>query len=80
VPIVATDVGGLPEVIEHGRSGLLVGTRSPDDIAAAVSKLTQDLDFREFIIRNARERVQTLFSEDRMLAEIQRVYGEVSGL
>lgn len=80
VPIVATGVGGLPEVIEHGRSGLLVGTRSPDDIAAAVSKLTQDLDFREFIIRNARERVQTLFSEDRMLAEIQRVYGEVSGL
>jgi glycosyltransferase involved in cell wall biosynthesis len=80
VPIVATSVGGMPEIIEDGRSGMLVRTRSPDDIAAAVRKLTEDLPFRESIIRNARERVQRLFSEERMLREIQSVYEEVSRL
>ena len=78
VPIVATAVGGLPEIIEDGRSGMLVGTRSPDEIAAAVRRVTEDQEFRKLIIRNARERVQTLFSEDRMLAEIQKVYEQVS--
>jgi glycosyltransferase involved in cell wall biosynthesis len=80
VPVVATRVGGLPEIIEDGRSGMLVKTRSPDEIVAAVRTVTEDLELRDSIIRSARERVQTLFSEERMLSSIRRVYDEVSGL
>jgi glycosyltransferase involved in cell wall biosynthesis len=80
VHVVATRVGGLPEIIEDGRSGMLVKTRSPDEIVAAVRTVTEDLELRDSIIRSARERVQTLFSEERMLSSIRRVYDEVSGL
>jgi glycosyltransferase involved in cell wall biosynthesis len=78
VPVVATRVGGLSEIIEDGRSGLLVRSRSPEDIAAAVRRLTGDEDLRASIIKNARDRVEALFSEARMLAKLQKVYDEVA--
>jgi glycosyltransferase involved in cell wall biosynthesis len=80
VPVVATSVGGLSEIIENGESGLLVGSRSADDLARAVTQLTDDPALRERIVENARQRVATLFSEERMLFEITRVYQEIAML
>jgi glycosyltransferase involved in cell wall biosynthesis len=73
VPVVATNVGALDEVIEDGESGILVD-RSLQDIAQAVSLLNQDKSFRERIVENGRRRVSALFSEERMLSEILDVY------
>lgn len=75
VPVVATKVGGLSEVIEDGKSGLLVEGRSADDIAWAVTKMTGESTLREQIVEEGQERVQTLFSEKRMLSEVSGVYG-----
>ncbi len=74
VPVVSTDVGGLGEIIEDGESGLLVDSRSPDDIARAVRLVTGDGALRERIVSNGRDRVRCLFSEDRMLSEIREIY------
>lgn len=41
-PVVATDVGGLPEIVEHGRTGLLVPPRDPAALAAALGELLAD--------------------------------------
>lgn len=73
VPVVATNVGALEEIIEDGESGLLVD-RSPRGLARAVARLNQDRGFRERIIENGRQRVNALFSEERMLSEILDVY------
>ena len=80
VPVVATSVGGLSEIIENERSGLLINSRSADDLAQAVMRLTDDLALRESIVDAARRRVQTLFSEARMLSEIDKIYQEVATL
>jgi len=73
---VAIDVGGIGEAIEDGRSGILVKSRSPDELAKAVKRLTHEESFRKSIIVEARERVQKLFTEQRMISEIRKVYEE----
>jgi glycosyltransferase involved in cell wall biosynthesis len=77
VPVVATNVGGLSEVIKDGESGILVDSRSPEVIASAVRKVLEDKPLRERIIAEGRRRVQEHFSEDRMLSEIRRVYSSL---
>jgi len=75
-PVVATAVGGIPEVVDHGETGLLVPaeTLSPSeveprhpeqfafDLAAAVNTLLDDPELRETMARQARERVEQRFS------------------
>lgn len=78
VPVVATDVGALREIIVDEESGLLVDSRSPDDIARAVRRVTEDTALRERLVKNARDRVRSMFSEERMLAEIREIYRRVA--
>jgi len=78
VPIVATNVGGLGEIIEDGRSGLLVSSRSADELARAVVRLSEDAVLRERVISGGRARVRELFSEERMLCEIFKMYQRVA--
>jgi glycosyltransferase involved in cell wall biosynthesis len=61
IPVVASNVGGIPEIVEDKVSGLLLRDRDPRHIADAVMKLTMDLDFRERIIEAAAARVEALF-------------------
>lgn len=77
VPVVATNVGGLNEVIENGESGILVEGRSPTDLAKAVRLVTEDQTLRKHIIETARNRVRSLFSEERMLEDLRKVYRTV---
>ena len=78
VPVVATDVGGIGEVIENGKSGLLVDNRSADGLARAVVRLTEDAALRERMVEKGRNRVREMFSEERMLREIFEVYRRVA--
>lgn len=47
LPVVATTVGGIPEAVQDGVTGILVPPRDPDAIAAAVLRLIEDKDLRE---------------------------------
>ncbi len=76
VPVVASRVGGLCEVVEDGETGLFV-ENSPEEIAAAVRRLLDDADLRRRLGVRARERVQERFSMERMVRETVRVYEEV---
>jgi glycosyltransferase involved in cell wall biosynthesis len=78
LPVVATPVGGIPEVIEQGVSGELV---APDDAAglvAACSRLLGEAAARESYGRAGRQRVLRDFSMQRMSADLQAVYREVA--
>lgn len=79
VPVVATNVGALDEIIENEKNGLLVDGRSPDDIARAVRRVTEDAALRERIVKNARDRVRSMFSEERMLADLREIYRQAAG-
>ena len=74
VPVIATSVGGIPDVIESGQNGLLVSAGSPEGIAAAVRMLYEDEQCRETIINNARKTIDNNYSCSRMAALYDKVY------
>jgi glycosyltransferase involved in cell wall biosynthesis len=62
VPVVASAVGGIPEIIENGVSGVLVPPEDPQALADAVIRLIRDKDLRRFLAGNGRQRVEEKFS------------------
>lgn len=74
IPVVATRVGGTPELIEDGASGLLVGRRAPDRLAEAIDKLIEEPDLRVRLGRAGQERVRSLFSIEHTAALTKRLY------
>jgi len=77
LPCVATRVGGVPEVIEHGTSGLLTFPRDIVGLTAALDQLIGDLDLRLAVGESARERVLTTFTLSKMVEAYRGLYGEV---
>ena len=61
LPIVTTPVSGIPELIEDGRSGLLVPPREPQALALALEKMLQSAGLRAALRANARAKVEEVF-------------------
>ena len=74
LPLVGTNVGGIPEIIEDGVSGLLVEARSPEQLAEAYIRLLRDEALRVRIGRGARERVEAEFSWPEIARRAVEVY------
>jgi glycosyltransferase involved in cell wall biosynthesis len=77
-PIVATNVGGIPEVVVDGETGVLVPPRDPEALAAAIGRLLGDPQLRERMGAAGLERVQTKFSAEAMVKNTLAVYKRVS--
>jgi N-acetyl-alpha-D-glucosaminyl L-malate synthase BshA len=73
-PSVATAVGGIPEVVEDGRSGLLVPSGDVEQLAAGVSKLIADPPYRAALGAAARERARQRFSADVIVPQYEAMY------
>jgi glycosyltransferase involved in cell wall biosynthesis len=74
IPVIATRVGGNPEVVEDGVSGLLVPPRDSAAIAAATARLLEDEDLALRLGRAGMRRVSELFSIDGSVRETERLY------
>jgi len=72
LPIVATKVGGVPDMIRHGESGLLTGSQ-PEEVCQAVVTLMADADLREKLGHRAKEESRR-FSAEFMAEEYLRIY------
>jgi glycosyltransferase involved in cell wall biosynthesis len=75
--IVATTAGGIPEVVDAGRTGLLVPPRDPGELASSILRLLQDDERRRRMAEAAYARVRERFTVDRMVADTLRVYRRV---
>lgn len=73
-PVIGTRAGGIPEAIEHGRTGLLVKPHHPDELAAAIVRLLKDPDLRARLGAAGRAHVETAFSVERMVEGTLAVY------
>jgi L-malate glycosyltransferase len=73
-PSVATRVGGIPEVVEDGVSGLLVPFGDPDQLARAVEKLIQDVRLRVALGRTAQLQAREKFSADVIVPQYEDLY------
>jgi glycosyltransferase involved in cell wall biosynthesis len=73
-PVVATSVGGNPEAVEDGISGLLVPPRNPALLAQAICRLLEKPELAARLGQAARRRVEEHFSIDRMVRQTERLY------
>jgi glycosyltransferase involved in cell wall biosynthesis len=79
VPVVASRVGGLPELVEDGRSGFLVPAGDVDALADRIARLLGDAELRARMGAAARRAVEERFTTDRMVGAIEAVYRAVLG-
>ncbi len=79
VPVVATRVGGNPEVIEDGVSGLLVPPRDSAALAAAIGRVLEDKDLAASFAQAGVRRVAELFSIERSIRETEHLYQQLVG-
>jgi len=77
VPVVATAVGGVPEVIETERSGLLAPAGNAAGLAQALCRLAHDAALAPRLVDSARRRAQELFSEPPMIDRYAEIYREM---
>jgi glycosyltransferase involved in cell wall biosynthesis len=78
-PVVATTVGGIPEVVVDGETGMLVEARQPRQLASAIVRLLKSPAARREMGEAGRARVQARFTVERMVAETMDVYERVAG-
>ena len=74
LPVVASDVDGVPEVIRHGATGLLAPPEDPDGLAAELGKLLGDASLRTALGEGARDAVARRFTVEGFSAAMRAVY------
>jgi glycosyltransferase involved in cell wall biosynthesis len=78
-PVVATRVGGVPDVVQEGVDGFLVEPGATDDLADRLAELARDPQLRERMGRAGRERVLPRYAVERLVDDIDRLYRSLLG-
>jgi len=73
LPIVATNVGGIPDIVEEGVNGYLVNAKNPDEISNRLLILLQGDEMREEISANNREKAR-LYTWDKIAIKVEEEY------
>lgn len=79
VPVVATAVGGVPEIVENGQTGLLVEPGQPVQIAEAMKKMVRSASLRKQLAAEAKYHVQENFSPKRQRSLLEMLYKMLLG-
>jgi glycosyltransferase involved in cell wall biosynthesis len=76
LPVIATTVGGTPEIINHMKNGVLVPPRNPEAIAEALSKLLAEEKLGQTIGEEAKKNVEDRFTWEENLRQLKETYNE----
>ncbi|RMH37848.1 MAG: glycosyltransferase family 1 protein [Nitrospirae bacterium] len=77
--VVATSVGGIPEIVRHGETGILVHQRDPDVFARAVIGILNDPERRQTMGQEGHMRIQNYFTTETMMHRLIENYQAVFG-
>ena len=77
LPVVATSVGGVPEVVDDGQTGLLVRAEDHDAIAEAITRLASDVDLRKTMGARGYERAHEHFSIEQTVQNTEALYEQL---
>lgn len=78
-PVVGSRIGGIPEMVIDGETGLLVPPKQPDQLAAALEQLLKDRGLRQRLGVAGLDRAKSFFGIERHVARIQAVYDNILG-
>ncbi|MDR4935263.1 glycosyltransferase family 4 protein [Rossellomorea marisflavi] len=73
-PVIAGAVGGLKEIIEHEKDGLLVTEKDVDGLSEAILKVLDSPTFAEQLARNARTKIEQMYSHHSAAARFEEIY------
>jgi glycosyltransferase involved in cell wall biosynthesis len=74
LPVVASRVGGVPEIVDHGVNGFLVEPKNPEDMAERLLELIFDSDLRARMGAAARQKVLDKYAADKIVGQYLEVY------
>ena len=74
VPVVASNVGGLSEIIEHDKTGMLAFKENPESVAWCVNKILSDDGYSRWLTQNAKKRVEEVYSWESVARKVSKVY------
>ena len=77
VPAITSDAGGIPEVVEHGKTGFLSPVGAVDEMAGHAIRLLQDQELYESFAKAGLERAHTVFNGMRIVEQYEEVYRRV---
>ena len=77
VPVAAAGTGGVTDLIEDGREGLLFPTRDADALAGAVARLAADPDLRKKLSSEAEKKIKDKFSMGSMIEAYSKLYERI---
>jgi glycosyltransferase involved in cell wall biosynthesis len=77
VPVVSTNIGGIPEIIQDGYNGILIKPGNPKTLASSITNLLEDLQLQKSIVQNAKETIRKKFVWSVNLNKILKTYTEV---
>ena len=76
MPVIATAVGGIPEIIKNEETGMLIRPKNPKEIANAIKFLSENKEKRDILAQKLHEQVVTNFTLEKMLAGIEKTLAE----
>jgi len=76
IPIVASKIGGIPDIVKDGENGLLVPPKDENALADAIIYLLENKDIRERMGRNGRDKVER-YSWEKIAEETEKIYEEL---
>jgi glycosyltransferase involved in cell wall biosynthesis len=74
VPVAATEVSGIPELVEHGQTGLLCEPDDPEALAGIMRRLLAEPELRGRAMRLGRDRVEQVFDNRKLIPEVAAVF------
>lgn len=77
VPVVVSDTGGLPEVVQHDRSGIVTRANDPDSLAWGVLKVLNDPSHSQYLVNNAYQSLEERFNWEDLAKQTIAVYHQV---
>lgn len=80
VPVIASDVGGIPELIAHGVDGLLIAPGDVRALTAALDTLLTDAPLRAAMGQAAQRKVERCYAAERVLEQVEEIYQDLLGI
>ena len=77
VPVVASSIGGINEIIKNRETGILVEPNNPDELYRGIKLVLEDVSLREKIVSNAKQQIKEKFSLETMISKVESVYKEL---